>query len=348
MRASADVAVLGCGPAGAAAAIRCAQAGLDTILIEAETFPRDRPGETLHPGVEPLLEMLGVLDDVLQLEPLRHTGNWIEWGGEREFQAFGADEDGQWRGFQVLRSDLDAILMRRARQVGVAVYEGCRASSALIDADRLLGVSTAAGDVRAQWVVDAGGGRHWLADQLGIDTDVRSPRLLAWYGYAEGSTDEWDAPRIAADEGGWTWIAPIRAGLLQWTRLNFDNARPEPTWLPPQLAGYRPRGTMRGADVTWRAVAPPAGPGFFMIGDAAAVLDPASSHGVLKGLVTGIKVSHLIEQARSGAIPAAKAAADYAEFVRRMFDDDVAKLRQIYQRLPNSPFGLHPPAGRVK
>jgi flavin-dependent dehydrogenase len=50
----------------------------------------------------------------------------------------------------------------------------------------------------------------------------------------------------------------------------------------------------RGADVTWRIISPAAGPGFFLVGDAVAVLDPASSHGVLKALMTGMMAAHLI------------------------------------------------------
>src|SRR4051812_35168753 len=49
-----DLAVVGGGPAGCAAAIWAAKCGLQTVLMEAREFPRKRPGETLHPGVEAL------------------------------------------------------------------------------------------------------------------------------------------------------------------------------------------------------------------------------------------------------------------------------------------------------
>ena len=48
-----DVVVVGGGPAGSSAAISCAEAGLRVALLERERFPRDLPGETLPPGVEP-------------------------------------------------------------------------------------------------------------------------------------------------------------------------------------------------------------------------------------------------------------------------------------------------------
>ena len=58
----ADVVVVGGGPAGAATAIYCAVRNLRVILLEREVSARERPGETLHPGAEPLLAQLGFAD----------------------------------------------------------------------------------------------------------------------------------------------------------------------------------------------------------------------------------------------------------------------------------------------
>ncbi|GAB7189041.1 geranylgeranyl reductase family protein [Kitasatospora sp. Ki12] len=48
----ADVLIAGAGPAGCAAAIVCAAAGLRTVLAERAPGPVARPGEALHPGAE--------------------------------------------------------------------------------------------------------------------------------------------------------------------------------------------------------------------------------------------------------------------------------------------------------
>jgi FAD-dependent oxidoreductase family protein len=48
--------VIGGGPAGAAAAITAKRAGVGVVILEESPFPCVRPGETLHPGVEPLLD----------------------------------------------------------------------------------------------------------------------------------------------------------------------------------------------------------------------------------------------------------------------------------------------------
>ncbi|WP_232292700.1 NAD(P)/FAD-dependent oxidoreductase [Bacillus cereus] len=46
--------------------------------------------------------------------------------------------------------------------------------------------------------------------------------------------------------------------------------------------------------MTWRIVIPSASPGYFLVGDTAAVLDPASSHGVLKAIISCIMAGHVI------------------------------------------------------
>ena len=46
--------------------------------------------------------------------------------------------------------------------------------------------------------------------------------------------------------------------------------------------------------MTWRMADSAAGSGWYMVGDAAAILDPTSSRGVLKALMTGVMAGHLI------------------------------------------------------
>src|SRR4029079_257589 len=107
----ADVVVVGGGPAGAATAIACATRRKRVVLIERDLFARERPGETLHPGVEPLLTQLGIAERLPGVVGARHDGIWIEWGGPPRFAPFGSDACGPWRGFQVWRAHFDALLL---------------------------------------------------------------------------------------------------------------------------------------------------------------------------------------------------------------------------------------------
>jgi len=197
---------------------------------------------------------------------------------------------------------------------------------------------TSDGPLVARWVIDASGGAHWLARRLGIPLQFASPRLIARYGYVTGNCPERDdAPEIVADETGWSWSARIAPGLYHWTRLSLAEHDPLRDRPPPAFAGLLPVGRTRGANVTWRIVSRPAGPGYVCVGDAAAVLDPASSHGVLKGLMSGMMAGHVIAKAESGTASMTAATEAYSAWLREWFQADARELRRMYQDLPHPP-----------
>jgi 2-polyprenyl-6-methoxyphenol hydroxylase-like FAD-dependent oxidoreductase len=132
-----DVIVIGGGPAGCATAIWCAQQNLRVAILEEQSFPRHRPGETLHPGINSLFKQLGIDKSIEAANFLRFTGQWVTWGGDTHFQNFGEDEKGAWLGYQALRSHLDSILLDRARELGVMVILSCKAIKPLLKKNEL-------------------------------------------------------------------------------------------------------------------------------------------------------------------------------------------------------------------
>ncbi|HEV8408806.1 MAG TPA: FAD-dependent oxidoreductase, partial [Sphingomicrobium sp.] len=144
-----DVVIIGGGPAGSCAAIRCARLGLSVTLLERERFPRDRPGESLHPGFETLLEQLGVLDAILARDFLRFDGNWVEFKGEDTFDKFKATATGTTRGLQAWRREFDAILLEQARELGVQIVQPGRALRPMVTGSRVAGVETKEGKLNS-------------------------------------------------------------------------------------------------------------------------------------------------------------------------------------------------------
>ncbi|WP_321817271.1 MULTISPECIES: NAD(P)/FAD-dependent oxidoreductase [unclassified Paraburkholderia] len=330
-----DVVVIGGGPAGSATAIACAARGLRVSVFERDDAGSARPGETLHPGVEPLLAQLGI--DSAQLAAVtgaRHEGVWIEWNGARRFDAFGSDSQGMWRGFQVHRPAFDALLLDRAAELGAKVRRSCAVSGLLVQDGVIRGVTTDDGPVTARIVADGSGRAEWLGRQLRIDRPTHSPRLSARYGYVSGSYPERDAaPEITADASGWLWTALVRPGVYQWTRVSLNGSRIPSDWMPETLRHLAPMGGSRGADVTWRIASEVARPGWLMVGDAAAVLDPASSHGVLKALLSGITAAHLIKAVLVDGACADEAAGAYHDWLSGWFASDVQQLAGFYAEL---------------
>jgi flavin-dependent dehydrogenase len=269
---------------------------------------------------------------------VRHKGVWIEWAGPRRFEAFGADAGGQWQGFQVWRADFDAVLRDRARALGVAVRESCVVTGILKEDGTICGVKTATGGIAARMVIDASGSARWLGRMLRIASPAQSPQLIARYGYVKGSCPARDeAPLLVGDRSGWTWSARVGADVYQWTRVRFGSrAR---GGAPDELHDLTPLGPVRGADVTWRMAERAAGPGWFVVGDAAATLDPTSSHGVLKAILSGITAGHLVEAAVRGKAPTSEIATAYHDWMAGWFHKDAANLRAFYRTLGAPGFG---------
>jgi flavin-dependent dehydrogenase len=335
-RGVADVLIVGGGPAGSAAALACRKAGLRVQVIARPERDSERPGEALSPGVEPLLRSLGAdsaIDDALFH---RHAGHWIEWGGARTFEAFGQDADGPWRGFQAWRPTFDASLLAVAARSGVVVTEGS-AASPIIEAGRVAGAVVGGRPVRARFVLDATGRSRWLARSLRLAIVTASPRLVAWFAYVQGDGGDDGNPTIAADGDGWTWCARIRDGLHQWVRLPHSNLRPARGWVPARLAGLQPVGATRGADVTWRHVPASAGPGYALAGDAALTVDPLSSHGVLRALMSGIVAAELAIGVLGNDASLPRAAREYRRWQAEWFERETRALHELYSAMPDPP-----------
>ena len=118
-----DVAIIGAGPAGCAAAITLARRGLEVTVFDKATFPRDKfCGDGLTVGALRLLEDLG-LDphDVPSWHPV--TDVWIRSPGGRDVRFPLPHGPGQ---FAVVarRRELDAALVDLTRRAGVTVCEG--------------------------------------------------------------------------------------------------------------------------------------------------------------------------------------------------------------------------------
>lgn len=293
----------------------------------------DRPGETMHPGVRPLLEQLGLGNRVDALATGLHTGIWIEWGGPARFEPFGSDENGPWHGFHLWRPDFDSAMLSLAAEAGADVRRGVSISGITQDQGEIRQINTSTGTVTARVVIDASGRSRCLGRLLDIHYVVRSPKLIARYGYVAGSCPLRDeAPKISGDRNGWTWTANIRDGLYQWTRIDFVDMGANDR-LPAEFSGMTQVSRTRGADVTWRIARKLAGANWFMVGDGATTLDPTSSRGVLKSIMTGMMSGHLTDARIRGRLPPLQAASTYHDWLHDWFDKDVKQMEQFYRIL---------------
>ena len=162
---------------------------------------------------------------------------------------------------------------------------------------KIIGVNTSEGEFKSSYLIDAAGSQNWLAHKLGLKMIKHSPALIAYYGYVKGEFANCNrTPLLVADDEGWTWIAQVKPFVYQWTRLFFYYKNLDKNYVPKPLLKMEKIGITSCSDVTWRMSSLPSGKGFFLVGDAASVFDPSSSHGILKAIMSGILSGHLISK----------------------------------------------------
>ncbi len=262
-----DVAVVGAGPAGSSTALRLARRGARVALLDARSFPRSKPcGDCLSPGATPLLEDLGVLEDVERTGAGALAGWRIRTPGGRWFGGrFGRspggpapgprrpgsadrapDRDGGGaapprEGLALPRRDLDAALVRAAVGAGAELRERTRVFGLLRDGGRVRGVEARGGDgdrlaLEADVVVGADGLRSTVARRLAGVRRGPHPRL-ALVARAAG-VEPPDAPAEAPGasgpfgemrlgRGGCLGLAPVGGGRWNATLVVPKRRAPE-------------------------------------------------------------------------------------------------------------------------
>jgi geranylgeranyl reductase family protein len=122
---SAEVIVVGAGPAGSATAFWLASAGVRTRLIDKSSFPRDKVcGDCLSPRAQDCLERLGLLQ---QIEAESHQATRIRFrapGGAEAETPISGDGAMPDRTLVLPRQRFDLLLQQRALAAGAEFHQG--------------------------------------------------------------------------------------------------------------------------------------------------------------------------------------------------------------------------------
>ena len=340
---SPDVVVIGGGPAGSTTSTMLASQGLNVLLLEREKFPRDHVGESMLPASVPVLQELGVLDQVEEAGFLHKYGATMVWGTDQQPWSWYFEETNTRypHSYQVWRPRFDQILLENSRAHGVDVREGHRVIDVVIDSQsgRATGVRYIddAGVERestASFVVDASGQGGLLSSKLRLRDWDPFFRNLAVYGYFTGSKrlPGRDSTNIfiEAHPRGWLWNIPLHTG---WASIGavVDSESGQRgvgeqglrKFLENQFSGAPHMSAMlEDAEMVsgpfilkdWSYVCRRlAGDGYVLAGDAACFVDPLFSSGVHLALMSGVLAAAYVATALKDPGLAHAAAGAYQE-----------------------------------
>ena len=194
---SADVVVVGAGPAGAAAAVTLARAGRDVVVVDKARFPRDKIcGDGLTAGALRLLQGLGL--DPAAVPSWQRVDDVVVRGPSGHEVTFPLPRDRGTYAAVARRTDLDAALVEAARAAGAKVLDG-HACTGVVETDgEVTATVDGLGEVSAAFLVAADGMWSPVRKHLGLATPGYRGE---WHAFRQYFTDV--GPRAASELMVW-------------------------------------------------------------------------------------------------------------------------------------------------
>ena len=279
-----DVAIVGGGPAGSSCASFCAMAGLQSLILDREKFPREKVcGDCLNPSCWPVLERLELADRVRDLPHSKLSSvEFISINGRGVTVDLPSGADGE---ISVKRSLFDDLLLRRARELGANVQEQTTVTA--LSRNGHWNIETAPGDrFQARILIGADGRNSTVAhlcnllprparERVALQAHIPLPR-----GFGN---------RIVLQflHEGYSGQASVNE-----TQLNLCLVGTPPTI--SKLRQWAERQFQLPADQGWRTITPltrspvpSAHENLFFVGDAARVVEPFTGEGIYYALRSG-------------------------------------------------------------
>ncbi|WP_098011943.1 NAD(P)/FAD-dependent oxidoreductase [Streptomyces sp. sk226] len=270
-----DVLVAGGGPAGLAAAIRAASAGLEAVVVEPRATPVDKAcGEGIMPGGVAALRALGVRVGGRELRGIRYT--------DGRHSAEAAFRDGPGAG--VRRTELHTALRERAAALGVRVVD------AKVHGVRQDERSVTAAGLTARWLIAADGLHSPLRRALGLDRPASGPGR---YGLRRHfAVAPWtDHVEVHWSPHGEAYVTPVGdhlvgVAVLSRDRRPYDGHLAAFPALAARLADVPGVTTVRGAGPLRQSAHDRRAGRVLLVGDAAGYVDALTGEGIALAVAT--------------------------------------------------------------
>ena len=297
-----DVAIVGGGPAGSTCAAFCAAAGLRTLVLEREKFPREKVcGDCLNPACWPVLARLELAEEIRNgPHGVVNAVEFIAISGQKlRVDLFFRDDDM----ISVKRSLFDHLLLDRARTLGAEIRE----EATLIALDR-----TAA----KNWKIDVV--RETFAARVVVGADGRNSTVARLRNLLPRPERERVALQahipLPRDFGNRIVLQFLPEGYSGQAPVNDRELNLCLVGAPPTISSLRAWAEQEfklPADQTWRTITPltrapvsVAHENLFFIGDAARVVEPFTGEGIYYAVRSGELAANAIVKILRGERPA--------------------------------------------
>ncbi len=331
----ADVLVVGAGPGGSATAHALAQSGLDVLLLEKTSFPREKVcGDGLTPRAVKTLVDMGV-DTGPASGFVRNRGLRIHGGGHRLELPWPELADYPAYGLVRPRLDFDELLVRHAQRAGARLQERTTVTGPLLDSTgRVVGVTAKGPDrtaveYRAPLVVAADGVSARLALGKGIRKRDDRPMGVAVRRYFTSPRSDDDMLEswleLRAPDGsllpGYGWVfgvgdgtSNVGLGILNtttaWQNTDYKDLLARWTAGLPEEWQFRDEhatGPVRGGALPMGFNrAPHYADGLLLVGDAGGAVNPFNGEGIAYAMETGRLAAEVAAQALARPAGAAR------------------------------------------
>src|SRR6202171_1258088 len=174
-----DLAIVGGGPAGSAAAWQAVQTGARVIVLDKAEFPRDKPcGDGLTARAVSYLQKMGLADEVSKFHRVDRVRVFSPSEWEMSFPRRPGMPD---HGHVARRPELDTLLLKHAESAGAEVRQSSEVVGPVIDDDgRVTGVTLKSGEkVLADAVIAADGAYSPIKRALKLDSQYNGYSAIA-------------------------------------------------------------------------------------------------------------------------------------------------------------------------
>ena len=331
-----DVAIIGGGPAGCAAALTLLRySKLRVVVIERSDYEGWRVGETLSPGVRPLLRYLDATSILEDDGHLTNYGTAASWGSDdtvsRDFLFVAAGE-----GRHLDRARFDRSLAQLVRERGGTVMTGHTYESA---------------NAAARYVIDASGRHASFARSRGARV-IAHDNLMGIVAIVASAHGYDGGTLVEAVPDGWWYSArlpgnrAVVAFMSDADIIREQKLHEKPELLRQLASSHATRARIGDAEILHGPTACPAqsqildkpyGDGWIAAGEAAIAFDPLSSMGIGYAITSGIEAARVAASSLNGGDGAPAYAADVAAH----FQSYLARKREYYaieQRWRDRPF----------